>query len=353
MKRRYPRTKPWPRGIFGSLTRLDNFTELFVPSTPVPKHIKEMLKKMSREVRNEFTRISDGGVVFNKGGFYLAPEPLKQVQAVAGFVSKVGSNPDVINLPNKTERERELVSLGNLLVNSLLKHRGRLRFIVPVCPDFSQENSASFYQTIGEGISPQARAAMEAARFIEQTLPQYGFQPEVEILVADTEDDIPEVIERCVDGDPQIYKGRCLSSVRAIKDELNESGSIDVTTFTLSLGSHFRQTQYEYEDVIKRLRGTNAKFDQEVQKLGEMRRERHSKILGRREVDYELTIRYMAQYAALGTLARRAEEPTILLNYPTPNLPFYNAASYKDPQFSLSEDDSRVVPVMETVLLRI
>ena len=81
-----------------------------------------------------------------------------------------------------------------------------------------------------------------------------------------------------------------------------------------------------------------------------MRKDRHSKILGRKEADYELTIRYMAQYAALGTLARRLEEPAILLNYPTPNLPFYNAATFRDAEFSLTDDDLRVVPIMETVL---
>lgn len=312
--------------------------------------MREMLKKMSREVRNELGRRFDGGVAFDKGAFHMAPEPLRIVQAVAGLTSTVGSS-EVVNLPSNTEREREIVSLGNLLVTSLLEHKGRLRFITPVCPDYSQESSASFYQTIGEGISPQAQAAMRAARFIGQTFPHYGFDPKVEILVADTEDDIPEVMDRCVNGDSQVYKGRCLASVGAIKDDLNGAGDIvDVTTFTLGLGGQFRQTQYEYEDVIRRLRGINPKFDQEVQKLGDMRKDRHSKILGRREADYELTIRYMAQYAALGTLARRLEEPTILLNYPTPNLPFYNAAAYRDSQFALSDVDTKVVPIMETVL---
>lgn len=310
-----------------------------------------MFKKMSQKVRNEIARRFDGGILFDKGVFYLAPQPLAITQAVAGLTAMIGVDGEVINLPSSTEREKELVSLGSLLVTSLLEHQGHLRFITPVCPDYSQESSASFYQTIGEGISSQATAAMRAAVYIKQVFPEYGFDPKVDILVADTEDDIPEVMDRCVNGDPKIYKNRCLASVDAIKGELNGTGNlVEVTTFTEGLGGQFRQTQYEYEDVVRRLRTTNSKFDQEVQKLGDMRKERHSKILGRREVDYELTIRYMAQYAALGTLARRLEEPSILLNYPTPNLPFYNAAAYRDPQFSLSEADLKVVPIMETVL---
>ena len=58
----------------------------------------------------------------------------------------------------------------------------------------------------------------------------------------------------------------------------------------------------------------------------------------------------MAQYAALGTLMRKLNEPTILLNYPTPNLPFYNAAQYRSKEFSLSSEDSKVIPVVTTVL---
>ena len=220
---------------------------------------------MSREVRNELGRKFDSGVVFDKGAFHMAPEPLRITKLVAGLTSTAGAS-EVVNLPNNTEREKELISLGSLLVTSLLEHRGRLRFVTPVCPDYSQESSVSFYQTIGRGISPQARAAIRAAEFIEQVFPQYGFDPKVEILVADTEDDIPEVMERCVDGDPQIYKARCLSSVGAIRSELNGTGNMtDVTTFTQGLGGQFRQTQYQYEDLISRLRGTNQKFDQEVQ----------------------------------------------------------------------------------------
>ncbi|MDO8503937.1 MAG: hypothetical protein Q7S60_04605 [bacterium] len=289
-------------------------------------------------------------MVFKKGAFHLAPRPLEIVRAVADLVSETGSHPEIINLPNTTEREKELLSLGQLLVGILHDNRSRLRFLAPVCPDYSQESSDTFYQTIGDGISPQAYAAMRAAQLIEQIFSRYGIRPQVEILVADTEDDIPEVMERCVDGDPQIYKNRCLASVQAIGEELNGTQGTKVTTFTLGLGERFRQIQYEYENVIKRLRGENSVFDREVRKLGDLRRERHSKILGRREVDYELTIRYMAQYAALGTLARRAEEPTILLNYSTPNLPFYNAAVFRDPAFSLSTDDLRVVPILETVI---
>lgn len=311
--------------------------------------MRELLKKLSRGVRSELSRRFNGEVVFDRGAYHLAPKPLSLLQAVAGVIAEVGSNSEVINLPNTSEREREAILLGQLLVDSLHEKRGRIRFLAPVCPDYSQESSDSFYQIIGDGISPQAYAAIRAARFIEQSFPKYGFEPTVEILVADTEDDIAEVMARCVDGNPKVYKNRCLASVRAIKDEVG-NGSIDVTTFTLGLGGSFRQTQYEYENVIRALRVTNQKFDGEVRKLGEIRNERHSKILGRKEVDYELTIRYMAQYAALGTLARRVGEPTILLNYPTPNLPFYNAALYRDSQFLLSEDDMKVVPIMETVL---
>lgn len=312
--------------------------------------MKEMLIKLSREVRGDISRKFGGGVIFNRGAFSFASEPLRFITVTAGLISQIGSAPELINLPNTTEREKELLSLGQLLVQSLHEKKGRLKFLAPVCPDYSQESSDAFYQTIGEGISPQAYAAIRASKFIEETFSQHGFDPKIQILVADTEDDIPEVMARCVNGDPEVYQSRCMASVRAIREELSSKKDVDVTTFTQGLGNQFRQTQYDYEDVIRRLRKTNLKFDQEVQKLGEMRRDRHSKILGRKEINFELTIRYMAQYASLGTLARKYEEPTILLNYPTPNLPFYNAATFRDSRFSLSEDDLRVVPVMETIL---
>lgn len=321
-----------------------------MPSVSIPKHKRELLKNLSHEVRHALSGRFPGEIISDRGVYTMAQRSLDTFSAVAGLVSKIGSFPEIINLPDTTEREKEFLSLGRLLIDALHDNRGRIRFFVPVCPNYSQESSITFYQTIGVGISPQAHAAIRASEFIRQTFPEYGFEPKVKILVADTEDDIPEVMERCVDGDSQVYKNRCFSSVRAIQDELNDVENISVTTFSLGLGDQFRQTQYRYEDIIRGLRSLDPKFGQEIEKMGGLRRERHSKILGRSEIDYELTIRYMAQYAALGTLTRRSGEPTILLNYPTPNLPFYNAAVFKNPQFSLSEDDLRVVPILETVL---
>ena len=58
------------------------------------------------------------------------------------------------------------------------------------------------------------------------------------------------------------------------------------------------------------------------------REHRYLQILGREERNNELTVRYMAQYAALGSLLREHHDGSVILNYDTPNLPHFNIGLY-------------------------
>lgn len=305
---------------------------------------------MAQAVRNKISFEFPNGIKLEKGVLYVTQEPFKLIQAISGLIAELLQDTNTIELLNGTEKENELLALGNTLLESLLFHEGKIKLIAPVCPDYAQESSDAFYQTIGSGVSPQANAAIKASQIISHIFPQYGFSPSIEILVADTEDDLSEVMHRCVNDSPQEYFGRCLTSSQAIQQQVEELPSVTATTFTQALGNDFRITQYAYEGLIKDVFINNPRFARELQKMGDLRGDRHAKILGRAEVDYELTIRYMAQYAALGSLSRGLGVPTILLNYPTPNLTFFNAVLHKDPALSLSQADQQVLPIIETIL---
>lgn len=307
-----------------------------------------MIDNAVREYKRLLAREHPGKISQDKGALKLSPDLLELAKTIGVFVKAIAAT-ETLKLPTDTQQQAELAALLKVLHESLTRFDGNIRFVAPVCPDYSQESSDDFYQTIGEGVSPQAAAAIRAARTLIEIASAAGFTPHIDILVADTEDDLPEVMQRCVGGDTTEYKRRCLSSVEQISSLIAEPHSA-VTTFTDGLGPEFRHTQYAYESVINTLRLSDENVAAEVQKIGERRVQRHSKILGREEQGFELTVRYMAQYAALGTLMRNLNEPVVLLNYPTPNLPFFNAAQHRMPQFSLSENDQAVVPVVTTVL---
>lgn len=304
---------------------------------------------MSKGVTNELSRTFGEQVSYSNGILSIHELPLQYARSVAGLTSLLARQSGDIKFPIVSEREKEIVSLGQLLTRSLLENKGEIHVIAPVCPDYSQEDSESFYKTIGGGISPQAYAAIRSAFYIDTVFPKFGFKPTVEIIVANTEDDIPEIMQRFVQGNMNIYQNCCISSVHRI-NQLVSNKSISASTFTSFFSFDFQKTQYLYEQRIRSLMIENKQLYEEIVRLGERRTKRHAKILGRSEKAYELTIRYMAQYAALGTLIRKTEKPTIILNYPSPNLPFINAANYRTDEFSLSEMDKLVIPVLETVL---
>lgn len=285
-------------------------------------------------------------VANNQGRFEISGKAAEAMRATGGAVASLVAYPDAVQLPG-TKQERQAFS--KTLINAALHHDGEHHIIAPVCPDYGK--GETFYRGMGGGISPEARAAINGAKILAGSYSDF-LSPKVTILVADTEDDIQEIINNTSSGETPIYKAHCEASAQAIRDELADIPQVQVQTFSQFLGADFRSLQLKGEVVIQHALQDNEQVRARVTGVAEQRIARHSQILARPESSYELTIRYMAQYMALGELARRETVPTVLMNYQTPNREFYNAATHIHHDLHFSERSGEVIPVLGTFAKR-
>lgn len=324
------------RGYFGK----GNHTELFIPDGVTDQF--GLMRGISKDDIKSVARAA----VRNARRSPLSDEQKYEVIRSAGsVVSDIVSNPDFLRLPEmKVERE----SLGKTLTDSLLSSGGNIEIFCPVCPDHGVGDR--FYRGIGSGIGPEAEGAIASARIILNSLGEQGFNPSIVILVADTENDIPEIIKNSARGDVEFYKSQCQESVYKIEQRLMNMDGISVSTFHDQYGDNFRETQYRYESVLRS--SNDSSLVRMIKSIGDERINRHSQILGRAEVNFELTIRYMAQYAALGHLIKLVDGPRMVMNYPTPNRRFFNAHDNVSNRVVLGRFDQKVLAVIGTIVKR-
>jgi nitrogen regulatory protein PII len=304
------------------------------------------LEALAKDVRTSISRCcstnSTCGHVENRNGEYVfSGEAKHAIHAVSGALAALLTAPTVVELPReKSERK----AFTEALVDSAFHYDGKHTIYAPVCPDYSR--GSDFYKNIGTGISPEARGAINATRILTGEYSKYLI-PKVKILVADTEDDIQDVMQNVVAGQITVYKARCEASAQSIREDLSDvSKSVEVMTFTQCFGRSFRIEQQNYETYIRQGIAIDEALRAKVQSLMVARAERHAQILGRIEIDGELTIRYMAQYMALGSLLS-GESRTFVMNYPTPNREYLNPA--KNPFYT---EKIKTVPILGTVVER-
>ena len=321
---------------------------LFIPQKEQIGIPSAYIRGISSYARTSIQRFLPEELHVERGRFIFDPHAYDVYAQIGKVVKEIALHRDTVRIPEmKTER----LALGEAFADSLIHHKGRLRFVSPVCPDYSRGDQ--FYQSIGTGVSPEAKAAIDAIKTLSPIFRKSDFQPEYTIIVANTEDDKEDIMKKVVEGDADKYEDSCLGSVNAIKRKLVRVPNMNVQTFTEFLGEDFRHMQYSYEDKIREVMSGDSNFHDEVVRIGEARKTRHSQILGREEQDYELTVRYIAQYAALGSIARQSDVPMILLNYDTPNRRYFNATFNKHPEIALQDKDKRkVIPIMGTVAKR-
>ena len=289
----------------------------------------------------------EGEVISDRGRFKFSDRAFYAYQLVAGVVRPVAENQDYSRLP---EYKSEKIAFANLLADAVTQ-TGRIDFLLPVCPDYGSGHS--FYQRMHGGVSLEAMGAINFAGYMDAVVQSVGLESSYTIMVADTEDDIPEIIDRVADGNIEQYKASCHASVESIRNQVGHINSVQVTTFSELLGDDFRTCQYGYEEGLRSLSENNSKFRSSVERVGCQRVGRHSQILGREEQNFELTYRYMAQYASLGTVMKyRGSETLAIVNYPTPNRKFLNATQNVDRSISMLESDNRVIPVLGSIVNR-
>ncbi|MDE1857315.1 MAG: hypothetical protein KGH98_04545 [Candidatus Micrarchaeota archaeon] len=284
-------------------------------------------------------------VLRNKGTYELGVRGAEAALTVGEIFARIIETGGALSLSTKTE---DLMALTRTLTKAVM--RLELNIVAPVCPDYGK--GEHYYSEIGDGLGAEARGAVDASKLISKTFENlsYGIQirPKIDILVADTEDDIREIIHRVSNGDLERYKDSCSVSSEKIEKQLaGMYTSAFSSTFSKFLGAEFRHAQYQYQHMLYRgmALDTNKRLNQEIVNISKERAERHAQILGREEINYELTVRYIAQYAALGSLVRNMDySPRLLLNYRTPNLEYFNIG--RDYGLLRTDKDEKTVPVL-------
>lgn len=312
--------------------------DLFGQTQSVAREILTGIKQTGVRYLN---RTLPAECVMEKGGYYLTEDGNEILKLMGNYIGELSRYPDALRLPNsKVEREE----LTKKIIDFIINPQSSLFFLTPVCPDYKSQ-TASSNRLIGQEISNEAKAGIRTNKIIKKIFPD-GRCPAL-ILIADTEFDNLEIIENCANGDKDYYLDQCRLSVQKIQDKIKES-CVEVSTFTEYFGNNFHNRQHDYQARINHERRENFKLQQLLTIISKARTEKHAEILGRPEKGEELSIRYMAQYAALGSLMREISPNAIAINYSSPNREFYNLA--RNTGIQLIQEDALIIPVLGSIL---
>jgi len=142
------------------------------------------------------------------------------------------------------------------------------------------------------------------------------------VAIADTEMTLAE--SKANYRDPEEYATAILATLQ----EVGERTDVETVSFSQLFGSDYDILQKYYEQLLTANRSLYPDLDTVFKKISKARLEKYKQILGRSEKDEELTIRYAAQYMALPEIVMKkgiaSLDNLILINYPTPNIKFYN-----------------------------
>lgn len=310
----------------------------------LPSLVGEVRKHIAKSCQEGYC---SGEVLNRQGQYEIYGDAAEVMRKTGGAIASLLAAPEVVQLPQSKPEKQQI---GKTFAHSLMHYHAELDVVAPVCPDYGR--GENFYRSIGRGISPEARGAIEAAKVLTSSFSEF-ITPYIRIVVADTEDDIDEVMQNTAAGEISIFKEHCEASVQAIASEVQGLPHVSVSTFSQMFGSSFRELQKTGEEKIREIMETDEKFRAHVTGIANARAARHAQILARPEQAHELTIRYMAQYMSLGEHMRFREEPHMLLNYPTPNRAFYNAVTNIHPELRLPPTSGKeVIPVIGTFAKR-
>jgi len=196
----------------------------------------------------------------------------------------------------------------------------KINFVGTSCPDYLEN------YTLGSGVSEQSHIYLDNVPNLVRVLKEYEIEVSGDLLIANTEDDMPDILNRLTDGNRDEFFSRCSQSVERINAEINNLGLGEEirSGLLLDVVSDFRERQYEEEGKIRIEMERGVNQDDFILATSIERREKYEEILGRKERDHELTVRYLAQYLALEgylrDMIRRTGEVYLLINYQTPNL---------------------------------
>lgn len=205
----------------------------------------------------------------------------------------------------------------------ILLAKDTLDVMLPVCAP-APKSPQSFKPTL----TPEAIAGIRTANVLSSVFADtVGVDVRPIVMLANTETDIEPVMDRA--GGAERYLEICGETALTIADQLQKPAI--ATTFSDYFAERsgkiggFHALQYEAERTVRERMSSDQQYLAKLQNISKLRASKHCLILGRQEHDNELSVRYAAQYTALGDHIRESKELDAVCNYPTPNNSFYNA----------------------------
>lgn len=260
--------------------------------------------------------------------------------AVVGAILRQMPELGLVNAPD------HIAFAGNIAQS--LVSGDKLRIIAPSCPDYKHDGSTYTFGELGEGVSLLGMYQIEFAEKLLPLLDVYGVAYNCTILTADI-----EVEDAAMLAKNRVTKAKAIEKVKGTIKETGEyvsaliapqNGSTIRSAGFLEEFKGFPELQGRYEALIGQLQNFSAAFRKQLEHVHNGRLGLYARLFPDASQAELLnlmprTIRTMAQYAALGHLAR--EQNAVITSHRTLNIPAYN-----DPKLFLGRpEDYRRVPV--------
>ncbi|MBI2575500.1 hypothetical protein HYV82_06470 [Candidatus Woesearchaeota archaeon] len=234
--------------------------------------------------------------------------------------------------------DREAASLGlagkpdlEALVRTVsanLAAKRPVQIMAPSCPDYKHDGSVYTFGGLGDDVSLLGTYQIEFAERFLPILDMHGIPYDLSVLTADIEieDDFTLTVNNV----------RHEEALRRVRATISATGEYLEALITPQNGSKVRSAgftdefgdfsarQEQYEAHIKNAMENDAKFRKFVNEVHEGRSGLYERLYHRSSLSELLprTIRTMAQYAALGDIARSRN--AIITSHRTLNVPAYN-----------------------------
>lgn len=260
--------------------------------------------------------------------------------ALVGAILRQTSELGLVSAPDH-------VALAGSIAQSLAAG-GKLKIFAPSCPDYKHDGSAYTFGELGEGVSLLGMYQIEFAEKLLQLLDVHGIPYDYMILTADIEAEDDVILAK-----NRVTKAEAIEKVKETIKETGEyasgllmpqNGSTVRSVGFLEEFKGFSELQRKYEALIRQLQTSSAAFRKGLEHLHDGRLGLYARLFSDANQAELLnlmprTIKTMAQYAALGQLAR--EKNAVITSHRTLNIPAYN-----DPKLFLGRPDYyRRIPV--------
>lgn len=217
-------------------------------------------------------------------------------------------------------------------IKNRLKRINKLIFVSAVCPDYERKDGKFTYTNVGDGLPFIAEAHLKIMTRISRCCREIGIETEYHVTLADTEFDLPEVMNHLVKGDSDEFLRRCQSSVDII---LQKAKTLDIPIFTSTRFTEIFPQWFDYYQValdhmVNKVK-TAPQGDSIISNLTyeiATRFPLYRAMAGAKVLNtycHGMVLRQWAQYMAWGKCAAGVfGEHFIMLNHDTPNLGFVN-----------------------------